>query len=486
MVKNPTRGLSTLELLLAFAILTLTLTAVISLAFGNLSVTVDTQLSDEALARAQREIVKERALASSDFSSASSTTSTETSDNLTYNLAMNVEDISPCKKIATSTVSWNQGLRTLATSIVTVLTDPLGAVALGGDCPTDKSGKRWDNPQRFASDTLNPGKSTALDVLSRVAYLGSDMKPYLATADTSSAYLGQTSGLFVSFSNNFNQDGKTINQINDIDTARINGRVYAFAALASTTKQLAVIDVTDMHNPSLVATRSLVGVTGNTSTSWGWRVYYYDQRLYITTRETSGPEFHIFNVSTPTSPTEFGSGTELNTTANDFTVRDGVAYFADDSDARGELLVYSVADPSNVHEYTGARTDLSGSKNGMSLYVIGNKLYFGRESNSGAELYILDASNVKTTTSGLAVIGTPQEIGGDVLSIRVVGPLCFLVSSKTNQEFQVWDVSNPSAITLRARYNFGNIVAGGIDYEPDFIYATGNSTPNFQILYSPT
>lgn len=486
--------MSTLEILIAFAILTLSMTAIITVVFGNQSVAVDTETNVEALGKAQALLEEARSLSRHDFAAVVTATSTWTPPgNLTYNVATLVADITQCKKQAVSTIAWQDGRRTLTISLTTILSDIAGALALGGDCAVNPSGKKWDAPQRFAFDTLNPGKSTAIDVLKQIAYLGQDKEPFLSIADTHGAMLdaNNSQDFFVTFDNNFNAGGQTIDQVNDIDVASTSGRVYAFVAMASTTAQLAVVDVTDIRNPVLKAKRQLSGITATDSTAWGWRVYYYDKKLYLTARETAGPELHVFNVSDPTNPTEDptkgGGRKELNSTVNDFVIRNGIAYVAVDSNLRGELLLYDVSVPSAISEIVGARTNLPGSQNGESVFLIGNKLYFGRQSvASGPELYVFDASNPQGASGGLPILGAPQEIGGDVLAVRVANQFAFLVSSKSKEEFQVWDISDPSTITLTKKYNFGNIIAGGIDYEPDFIYATGDATSNFQILYSPT
>lgn len=481
------KGSSTLEILIAFAILTLSLTALISVVFGNRSVTLDTEANTDALYAAQQALEYQRAVAASDYLAASSTDGITTINNFDYPTTVTVEDLTPCKKQVTSSIDWsNSPLRPQKVELSTFLTDIIGALMLGGDCFLEASDKLWDNPQRFASDKLDPGKTTSIDVLDRIAYLGMDKAPYLAIADTADASLGQTDGLFVEFDNGFNNNGKVLSEIRDIDVFEVDGGLYALVATASSTAPFAIIDVTDINNPVLVAKRSLNGVNPAGSQPFGYRVYYYDLHAYIVTRETDGPELHIFDVSDPSNPTELGSE-ELNTTTNDFLVRDGIAYFADESDARGELLAYDVSDPSAVDEIAGARTNLSGDENGASLALIGNKLYFGRETVAGGpELYVFDVSDTPTVSGGLPSLGTPQEIGSDVLSIAIAGKFAFLATSKTKEEFQVWRVSNASVFTLVKRYNFGNIVAGGLDYEPDFVYTTGNASPNFQILYSST
>ena len=494
MVTSPTKGSSTLELLIAFAILTITLTALVSVFFGNQSVSVDTQTSGEALARASRELEKERALVRTDYLSASSTSSTETVGGLTYNLSTLVQDLTPCVKIATSTVTWNLGsLRPLSVSLVTYLTDTKGALSLGGDCFVSSPTSGWTNPTLFASDTFSPGKPLALDVLERIAYVAEDKTPFLQIADTSSAILGQTSGLFLSYSNGFVAAG----QINALDAIRwINpstGAVkkYLFAAMNSSAGQLAVYDVTIPTAPTLVATRTLSAcVTG--SFPEGWYVTAYGNRLYLTTRETAGPELHVFDISTPSAPSELSVGSapckgfEMNDTVEQFVVRDQVVngvtkrfFFAATDQNNKELRIFDMTNPLAISETSNV--DLSGNQDGASVYLSGQKLYFGRLSATGSELFVYDTSNPLST---LPLLGS-KDIGADVLGIRVAGYLAFVATGKTNQEFQVWNVGTLSNITSVAIYNFGNVVGSGVDYEPDYIYATGQSTPNFQILYSP-
>ena len=65
--QKSTAGFSTLELLIAFAVLTLSLTAVILVAFGNQSVAIDTELAQRALYLAAKNLDEAGALAISDF-----------------------------------------------------------------------------------------------------------------------------------------------------------------------------------------------------------------------------------------------------------------------------------------------------------------------------------------------------------------------------------------------------------------------------------
>lgn len=488
------KGSSTLEILIAFAILISAISAVIMVSFGNQSIAVDTITNAEALYKAQAMLEDARALSRQNFTGVTPATTIETVGGLSYTKALSVFDLTLCEKQATSTITWNVStLRPQKIELSTHLTDIAGALALGGDCTTAPPNSSWKLPARFASDTLNPGKPTAIDVLSRIAYLGLDKTPFFTIADTRSAILGQNSGLFIVFANGFDAGA----QINALDTVRWTNpatgdiKYYVFAAMNTVNNQLKVIDATDRYNPVLVATRSFSPcVTG--SFPQGWRVAYYKDRLYLATRYTAGPEFHIFDVTTPASPTELGGGackgTDLGNTVNQFVVRDQVVgtsvrrfvYMATDEFDK-ELRVFDVTGDTAT-EVTSANQNLPGAQNGMSVYLVGNKLYFGRQSTpSGPDFYVFDVSN---PPSGLTTIGS-QDIGTGVVGIRVAGSLAFLSTPKTKKEFQVWSISDLANIVNVATYNFGNMINQGIDYEPDYIYATGQSTPNFQVISSP-
>ncbi len=482
------RGRSLIEIVIAFGVLLLVLSATVMVAFGNQSITVDTETSSEALYRAHAMLEKARADSRTDYISLSSSTSTESIGSMSYGKLLTVTDLTQCKKQATSSVLWNTGtLRPQHIDLSTRFVDVAGVLALGGDCATEPPSSNWDNPQRFASDTFNPGKPMALDVFRRLVYLGIDKSPFLYVTDTRSAVQGQTSGMIVPYTNGFDLGVPP----NDLDVIHVpsTGKIILYAGMHANTNQVRVIDVTDMAQPVVVATRTLATVVSAGSYPQAREVYVYKDRLYVSTWETAGREFHVFDISSSTAPTEIGTGRELGITVEDFVVRDqyvaGVlrrlAFMATDKND-GELMVYDVTDPLAATELPALRQNLPGNQDGMSVFVSGARLYFGRASTpSGPELYVYDVTRPDV---GLTLLGS-RDIGTGVLAIRVEGRFGFIVTPATNREFQVWNVSDPGNIMLIERYNFGNLVSNGLDYEPDFIYTTGDATPNFQILYSP-
>ena len=482
--------MNTLEALIALAVLTLGISASVLVSFGSQSLAVDVQTNREALSKAHAALEDTRATSRQDF--ASIVSQATTTDDM-YLKRFELLDDEQCKKVVLSRVVWNvTPSRHEKVELQSSLGDIALALAYGGDCIVDPPHSIWDNPQRFASDTISTGKSTAIDVLDKIAYIGADHSPYFYIADTTLAVLGQTSGLLVVFGNGFDAGA----QINSLDAIHdlSSGKNYVFAAMDAPTNQLEVIDVTDIHNPVIAATRSLSPCVAG-SYPQGWRVRYYGGKLYVTTRFTAGPEFHVFDVTTPANPTEYtiGGGVcrgfNLGDTANDFVVKDQIVggmskrfiYLATDEIDK-ELRVFDVTDPIHMSEVTPANQDLPGAQNGLSVFLLGNKLYVGRQSTPGGpDLYIYGVSN---PLAGLTLLDS-QDIGTGVLAIRVAGRFAFLATPKSNKEFQVWDISKPLAITRIKDYSFGNIVDEGLDYESDSIYATGQATPNFQMLYRP-
>ncbi len=497
------RGMSTLEILMAFAILILCISAVIMVAFGNQSVAVDLETNNEAISKAQALLEQARATSRQNYGlveecdDSGATSCLGTLDPFyTRKITIDPAFVTQCAENVKSSTNWTIGGRTLSVDFVTRLGDIATVLGLGGDCLINPPGTNWDSPDRFASDTFSPGKPTTIDVLNKIAYLGLDKAPFLVIADTTGAYLGQdfSDPLFLPFANGFNL-GATPNSIDVIKWNDPLGgfKNYAFLAMNTATDQLKVVDVTDIANPVLKATIPLSPcVTG--AAPQGWRLYAYKDRLYFLTRYTAGPEFHIFDISNPISPSEIGAGAckgfELGDTAESIEVRDQAiggstirfVYLATD-EVDKELRVLDVTNPLAITNVNTATQDLPGAQDGQSVYIVGNKLYFGRQSTPGGpDLYVF---NITDPTISLPLLGS-QDIGTGVIAIRVAGPLSFLETPKVNKEFQVWNISNLGSIFLIKEYNFGNVVSQGIDYEYDFVYATGQATPNFQILYDST
>ncbi len=172
--------------------------------------------------------------------------------------------------------------------------------------------RRADRGSTIAAPSAAPFSPVpaALDVFAGAAFIASNQSPYLEIYK----------GSLVSYANGFHAG----DPINALDVARdeTTGRVYAYAAAASTTQQLMVIDVTDSSNPVEVARLSLAGVDPArvVAARVAHRIlrphYIYDDAQHRRARAA----YH--QCCRSRAPVEIGSGLNLGTSAYAITVRD--------------------------------------------------------------------------------------------------------------------------------------------------------------------
>lgn len=499
------KGIATLEMLIAMSLIIFTISAILPLVSGSQSTSVSSQTNQEALYKAQGVLENARATSRSDF--ASIKTSAISNDGF-YNWQTVVDPalITQCGKDVKGHVTWNINSRLLEVGVTTHISDVASAIALGGNCDDNPpSIDGWSPPSTWASYKFSDsGQPTSLDAFNRIVYMTGDGNPQNAgnfyIADTNNVPQGTTDGEFIIFQNGFKSDRK----LNDVKVARFsNGNVYAFVARQLDLSppppppatpppplQFEVINVTDIYNPVSVAKRSLIDVGPGGSQPHGWRLFYYDNRVYVVTRFTAGPEFHVFDVSNPSSPTEIGSGTDLARTVESFVVAKKIisgtehyfVYMATDKDS-APLSIFEV-DPNTgvLTELTAAKPVFTGYQDGWTVFLVGNKLYFGRASDpSGSDLFVYDVSN---PLSGLPIpLLAEANVGTSVIGVSVSGPYVFLVTTQAQKEFKVWH-SDPNNFTaVCTTFNFPNIVENGIKYEDDWVYLASRGQDPLRILY---
>lgn len=463
--KTP-KGFSTVELMIAFALMALVFGGVILADFSASYWGIAAETSNEGLYKAKTRLEELRAVVRKDFRLASSSPATKVMDTscsgggLCYYVQTIVSDLSPCSKYVQAEVEWQvQNYPTTTTSLFTNLTNTNEAINLGGDCPLIAPQGAWGG---MSASTTFPssvaGNPKGIDALGGNAYIGTDASPYLAILTPAGA---------VSFANSF----ALLEPVNAIDAARdiATGRTYAYLAMASTSKQLAVVDVTDIHNPTQVASLALNNVSG--ATSDGWRIQYYEQKLYITTRDSAGPELHILDASNPAAPVELGS-LDLSTSVYGFVVREqsiGGAVkrylFAADTLDTGEVKIVDVTNAASP--ILAATLDLPDTTLGctltnrpdaLSAFVSGNTLYVGRDHSSVScpslpNLYAIDISNpLLPSVTSSAVSGASD---GGIIGLRVSGDFAYVMTSTTA----------------------GPDVGGLLDLEGNYLYA-GKNLPN--------
>lgn len=500
-------GFSTLELMIAFALMTLVLVGAVGAFYSAQYWSIVSETSNEALYKAKTKLEDLRSLIKQDFYQVSSIPLTASIDpldsadascisgGLCYFVQTTVTDISSCSKFVEARVEWQvQNYPTTNTMLATNLTNSPEIIARGGDCVLNQPTGDWSSAPHFVGSlAFTPGRQfTGIDVLHDNVYITASSSPSFMVYEAPLA-VGQSpifSGNLDITVGGVSVGSNAVDVYDDLST----GRTYAFVAVNSKTSQLAVIDVTDAHNPLLVAQRDLRNVSASSSQPQGWRVFVYGGRLYMTTRETAGNEFHIFNISTPTLPTEIGTGFQLNRTVNDIVVREqkisGVSrrlvFLAADSNLK-ELGVLDVTGDT-VSELTFI--DLPGDQDGLSIYALGTNLFFGRASNtSGPEMYVFDISNPSIS---LPIIGQ-GKIGASAVGLKVFGAYAYVETNLSGQEFQIWNSNfatwNPASQNAGrfTSFNYANMAPLGFDIDNNWVYGISKSSVSdvLGVLYSP-
>jgi hypothetical protein len=466
---NKQLGASTVEILIAFAILVISLSAVILVAFTNQTATIDVQTNQEAVNKANAELETARRLARTNYNSLGS--SGPTVDGI-YTKTLTVSEVTQCIKNVTSLITWELEGRPLYVEISSMISDPNTAYGLGGECQAAGFTTRWKNPNSLASQDLVPSgnQGTGIDLVirseGRIAFLSSE-------------HSDPSSEDFWVFDVT---DGRNPSLVSKLDTGKGLNAVdasgnYAYVANRSNSNQFQVIDVTDLSAPVLVKSISLPG-----NSQMGQTIYYFGNRVYIgTDRSPSGPELFIYSVVDPTNPTFLGS-LEVNADVNKIMTSNSKVYLATSRD-NAELMIADVSNPGSIPNPTSAGTifDAAGSQDATTLYLIGSVLYLGRQNGSEPELYVLNISN----PSSVQILGSKtlgMNPNSEILTIIASGPLVFLGTNDSNQEFQVWDISNPADIQFWSGYNFPQQIKG-LDYDPELIFAAVNSNDALHVIF---
>jgi type II secretory pathway pseudopilin PulG len=483
------RGSSTLELLIALAILTLSLTAVLLVFSSNQAVAVDTQTSDEALGLAQAQLEAARARSRQDFALVNPTVSTTTSG-IEYVQTLAVGQVDFFTKQATSTASWEVGGRTLSVLLSTLFTNP-SAIHGGDTCSSVLEGD-WANPQidsyEFGNDILGD-TSSGFPITSIQTF---DHKLYVTVNNTNGN--NPDSFFVLDISDPATKPtviGRTDNApvLPGLNAVAVDGDGRAFVANAydanfsncseaDNCAQLQVIDVSVPATPSVIhdfklATSSnpYVYAGGGSGQAVGKSIAYAGHYVYLGLSTTvNGPGLHIIDVSNPLSPQWVGSWPAPSAAfgpsgapINAIMIRGHYAYLAHPKgliDETGspndeELTVLDISDPTDPKRVSGFDWEGGIGGNGKSLYAVGPTLYLGRTASKIGggnpdtipELFILDGSDPTAIPQASYKGALPLANNESVNGLIVRDYLAFLIES---DKLQTYRIDTPSNITQYA------------------------------------
>ena len=465
-------------MLIAMAILVTVISAVILISFGSQSMLIDSQTNSEALNEAQKLLENAQALARKDFKLVNPISTT--SPDGFYHEEVVVEQQSDffTKKV-TATVSWlGEHNRNLYVKLSALVTDFENAV--GGDtCDSvlSPNADAWKTPQVKNSITdfaQLAGVSGNYPITGINVYQG---KLYVTVASTAT----NTDPTFFSFDISNPASPALLEKIdndNDVqaglNAVAVDGK-YAYAASAREISedpafgQLQIIDISNPVSPNVVYTLKVSGVTGAPGEGIGNSIFYKDGFVYLgltkVGSESTKGEFNIIDVHNfPTNQPLLAGSYTIGNAVNAIYVKGKYAYLAT-SDSQ-ELIILDVSDPSDISTWG---YDAAGG-NGKSLYLIGDSLYLA----SGPEFYILNNSDPENIISnnptpptiniGSDINGLMVRTGLDTAAPPTLHNLAFLLATNN---FQVWDITNLSAITQWSP-TFLNLPGSGSTFEPVF------------------
>ena len=478
-------GWSTLELIISFAIFTITFASIIVLVAQAQDATVTMERSREALRIAEAKLDALRAQGRASFDDVvSEEAAPEEYGGVSYTTEIIVSDISVCAKRAQARVSWETDTgRKGKVNLETVFAYSQASFALGADCSILSPRGNWNSPRTLATVPVSSGRALSLDALNSFAYLGTDSPPYLEIIDARDPQSPSPISLPPTFTAEY--------PVNSIDVVRQDNRTIAYLARESTTSQFAVLDVTDPFAPALIATRTLAGVDPLGGEPGGNRVSFFEDTVFMTTRNTAGPEFHVFSVQTPESPSEFlAAMRNLNLTVTDMAFSEYeeesdpriIGFFTAKANTR-ELLVYDVTDSTNPIE---VRTiDFPGIQDGGSVFALGKNLYVGRQFTSdNIEFFVFQTSEL--IDSAVSPAPLTKELSGSVRAIRGSEDILFFgLTQPPTRKLQVWPLERAvlDAVTEPIGYlNISSIRAQGMDYEDNVLYAINDSGGTLWII----
>lgn len=468
-------GFITLEILIAFSVIILSLSAVAALIFSSQNIALNSQLNSEAVLIARDLLESAEADAAQDFNLLNSTATTTEG---IYRKTLNVEQIDFYTKIVSSSVEWIANNKKQTVGLTTLVANREGFMT-ADTCNSSLKGD-WKNPKTVNFDfaELVQDTGTAYPITGIDAYQG---KLYVVTNNSSV----NKENFFVFDIKNPQLPVLTGKIDNDlINNTGINALTifghYAYIASASSFSrgQLQIIDLS-IAPPKVIVTYKIpsVIVSGSGTQGVGKSIYYKNGIVYLgLTKTVAGPELNIIDVTDVYHPAWKG-GAVIGNTVNAISVKGNFAYVA--SPNVKDLLVYDIR-PENFSQNMppfGMGFNGTNGLHGKSLALVGNTIYLGRTFGTN-EFYILNASNPEIITElGHKDIGNGNNTSVNGLIVKDY--LAFLLAGN---QLQFWNLLNPSNVSQWTSFVALSVSGEVMDCEGEYIYVAAVPSNNFSSI----
>ncbi len=430
--KQKQPGFSLMEVLLAIALLSIIVTSVTgAIIYGRESTALSGKRARATLI-AEEGLEAVRSIRDEDFSNLTNGTHGIAITNNTWTLSgtsditdifnreVTISEINSTTKEITSKVTWQQNLqRTGEIILKTYLTHWMLPTIIDG----------WGNS--FVESNIDISGSLAFGMRIQVdgdyAYLS---KYLLGLPDFFIVDITDTNNPFISGSLDVPTNPE------DIDIS--GNRAYVISN--DQVQELAVIDISDKANPTLLATYNAPGIDGSK------RITINNNRAYILQDDNN---FLVVNITNNT-PSLLGS-LDLGHEGKDVIVIGDYAYTSSEMDSQ-ELRVIDISDTNNL-TIVGSY-DLNGSENGNAITGFDETIIIGR---TNGEVSTIDISD-PTDPVLLDTINTDGDVRDMILGNN--DEYVFLGTDNSNAEFQILDISNPSKIFIVEELDTGDTLNG--------------------------
>jgi len=474
--KKSQSGFSTLEIVIAVALLSIVIGSVILVIFSNQLILIDSEIAEVALVKAKILLQKQEKLAKKDFNLINATNSIL--DEM-YSSSVDVVQLPDFfTKLVTVRTSWiGTGNRSQHVTLSGLLGN-VEQVAGGDTCSSSLAGD-WNHPvvREYSLANLVGDSSGTYPITDVDAY---ENKLYITVNNTSS---NKETFFVFDITNQFSPvlisklDNDVVNNTGlvSVAVARTANGIYGFVASASSfvKGQLQIIDIS--ANTVLKTYKiPLSIVNGSSSQGTGNSVVYKNGYVFLGLKKTiSGPEFNIIDVRDRSNPFWVG-GHSVGNAINSMLIKKSFVYLATPND--NELIILNIENLQNpVVTRTFDAPDTVG--NGKSLYAMGDTLYLGRTVTSqNPEFLVLTNPDPNLATPTLIA---SKEIGGSVNGLIVRSNLAFILTNSQFHTLSLEDLSSINQFTtpVALRYRGGAPVPS-FDCEGNHFFIGSNDASN--------
>ena len=229
---------------------------------------------------------------------------------------------------------------------------------------------------------------------------------------------------------------------------------YLYIGVQHSSRGLAVVDVTDPENPSLVRQINVGG--------YGNQPFVSGSTLLMGVEKSSG-SLVAYNLATPSNPSLLGSYNSGSATRA-VEVTGSYALIGIDNSA-SSLRVINISDPAAMTQ--SASLNVSAKINALDYYS--SVLYAGTDSSSSS-LKVINLSNPLSP-----VLSTSVNVGSNILDLKVESAYLYAPMDTTNNALAVLNVSSPLSPVVTYYADIGG-KGTGVDSDVDNVFLSTDTS----------